>query len=67
MKTLTVQPAYGRQYYSAIEAISAWKDGKDFKIVQGPYVGIGEKQMLIADGYTHVTIRYMGSSVTFQI
>lgn len=67
MQTLTVTPSYGRQYYSATEAISAWESGKDFKIVQGPYIGIGEKAMLIADGYTHVTIRYMHSSVTFQI
>jgi len=33
-------PAYGRQYKTKQQALDAWKDGKDFKIVDGPYTSI---------------------------
>ena len=46
---LTAQGAYGR---NAVE--SDWKDGKDFKILSGPYFSIRDIKALKADGYTHI-------------
>lgn len=39
-KPLVVMPAYGRSYKSREEVTEAWKSGKDFKIVNGPYCSI---------------------------
>jgi hypothetical protein len=35
--TYTVRPAYGRVYMTKEQALQDWKDGRDFKIVNGPY------------------------------
>ena len=37
---LVIMPAYGRQYKTSKEAVEAWKSGKDFKIINGPYCSI---------------------------
>ena len=37
---LVVMPAYGRSYKTTNEAVEAWRSGKDFKIVNGPYCSI---------------------------
>jgi hypothetical protein len=41
MKTITVTPAYGRDYTSAKAAAAAWKEGKDFLLAdpQSPWCG----------------------------
>jgi hypothetical protein len=39
-KPIVLMPAYGRSYKTSQEAIDAWKSGKDFKIVNGPYCSI---------------------------
>jgi hypothetical protein len=39
-KPLVVMPAYGRTYKSREEVIEAWKSGKDFKVVNGPYCSV---------------------------
>ena len=35
-----IMPAYGRQYTTSEQARADWNDGKDFKIVGGPYLSI---------------------------
>jgi hypothetical protein len=37
---LVVIPAYGRKYSTKEAAVQDWKDGKDFKIANGPYCSI---------------------------
>ena len=37
---LNVKAAYGRQYTTASEAMADWLQGKDFKIIAGPYCSI---------------------------
>ena len=39
-QTLMLTPAYGREYKTKAEALAAWEEGKDFKIVNGPYCSI---------------------------
>lgn len=58
---ITLTPAYGRDYKSAAAAVEAWELGKDFIIATPgypPYVNIGNKKYLIADGFTAARIRY---------
>ena len=47
-KPVVVMPAYGRQYKTSQEAYAAWKSGKDFKIVNGPYCSVRDIQKLHA-------------------
>lgn len=58
MKHLTLVPAYGRDYQTAARAEGAWIAGKDWRMPEGPYVGIGERETLLAQGYTSVRLRY---------
>lgn len=46
-------PAYGRQYKTSQEAKADWNAGKDFKIVNGPYLSIRDIDY-IKDNYTSV-------------
>lgn len=39
-KPLVIMPAYGRNYKNREEVVEAWKSGKDFKVVGGPYCSI---------------------------
>lgn len=41
-----LQPAYGRKYKTTSEVIEAWRSGKDFKIVGGPYCSIRDVDAL---------------------
>ena len=41
-----LEAAYGRSYATAEAAISAWKKGKDFKIINGPYCSIRDIAIL---------------------
>jgi len=50
---LMIMPAYGRQYKTSQEAKADWEAGKDFKIVNGPYVSIRDINSL-KDKYTSV-------------
>jgi hypothetical protein len=64
MKTLTVVPAYGRDYTSKASALADWKDGKDFRIADmshhddGRYLSSRDAGALQAGRITHVHIRY---------
>jgi hypothetical protein len=44
-----LEAAYGRSYATAEVAIRAWKEGKDFKIVDGPYTSIRDLGILMWD------------------
>ena len=60
MTTLTVVPAYGRDYKSRAEALAAWDDEKDFLISDmsaGPDNGRYVNKPQVPDGMT-VNIRY---------
>jgi hypothetical protein len=50
---LMIMPAYGRQYKTSQEAKADWEAGKDFKIVNGPYLSIRDINSL-KDKYTSV-------------
>lgn len=39
-------PAYGKKYKTSDEVRSAWKSGKDFKIVGGSYCSIRDVEAL---------------------
>ena len=61
MKTLTVGPAYGRDYKSKVEVLEAWGEGKDFAIngdPLAPVVNVEEISNLMMDGYEAITFRY---------
>lgn len=64
MRTLTVVPAYGRDYPTAAAATRDWTARKDFRIrdvgcpFDGAYVGAGQVGELLDDGYTHLHIRH---------
>ncbi len=46
---LHLSPAYGRRYKTGADALKDWKDGKDFKITNGPYCSVRDTAMLIRD------------------
>lgn len=39
-------PAYGRVYKTREECVQAWMDGKDFKILNGPYCSVRDQNYL---------------------
>jgi hypothetical protein len=43
--------AYGRNYETVEKMINDWLDGKDFKIVGGPYCSVRDVELLKQDGY----------------
>ena len=62
MKTLQATSAYGRKYYSNEQVVEAWKAGKDFKILGGPYFSSRDSQVLKNDGYGVISILYFDGS-----
>jgi hypothetical protein len=52
-KPLMIMPAYGRQYKTSEQARADWNAGKDFKIVNGPYLSIRDVNYL-KDTYSSV-------------
>ena len=60
-KSLTVSPAYGRDYKSKKAVLVDWDDNKDFIIQDMVKSGMVNKQQineLKEYGYTHIHIRY---------
>lgn len=43
---LLLVPAYGRRYSSKQDAEKDWKEGRDFKIYNGPYTSIRDSKKL---------------------
>ena len=61
MRTLTIGPAYGRDYPSKAKALADWDANKDFTIhdlFHGGYVSKSQKDQLIRDGITSLILRY---------
>jgi hypothetical protein len=54
-KSITVTPAYGRDYKTEAEARADWNSGKDFSIPGGGYVN---KEDAEKAGITEVRIRF---------
>lgn len=44
--TLFVLPAYGRRYQTEEALRKDWEEGKDFKIVSGPYLSIRDQDKI---------------------
>jgi len=63
MSTINVVGAYGREYDSIITAKAEWDLGKDFKIVDGPYINISDWQEHKEDS----TVVFQGNSSTWVL
>lgn len=55
MGILTILGAYGRVYHTTDRMLVAWRAGKDFKILNGPYCSIRDIDSLTKD-YTIVQL-----------
>lgn len=51
MMTLFVIPAYGRRYETEEALRKDWTDGKDFKIIAGPYLFIRDQDQIEGEIY----------------
>lgn len=60
--TIILVPAYGRQYADKDIAIKAWNEGKDFKIINGPYCSIRDIARLRMTN-NHILIRYGNAEI----
>lgn len=61
MNTLTIIPAYGRDYRSRAAAIADWQAGKDFlahSVNGSGYCSVRDSAAFLKDGITHVSLRY---------
>jgi hypothetical protein len=56
--SITVVPAYGRDYKSKAEALAAWSTGVDWKIPDGPYVSARDIPHAKLDGVKEIRLRY---------
>ncbi len=54
--SLTVVPAYERKYETVEEAKKAWEEGKDFRIVRGPYCSSRDAASMKTMGFVSVVI-----------
>ena len=61
-RSITIAPAFGRDYASKAKALAAWDDNKDFVIhdlfIGGRYVNKQQREELIRDGITTIMLRY---------
>jgi hypothetical protein len=55
---LVLLPAYGRSYETEAEVLSDWSDGKDFKVIRGPYCSIRDTELIGKDGFEAIYIIY---------
>ena len=62
MKSLTLTPAYGRDYKNKQDALTDWNSNKDFIIADffNPYDGKPANKSDLTGNYSHVNIRYQG-------
>lgn len=58
MKTLQACPAYARRYTTQADMLKDWADGKDFKIVGGPYFSNRDIDLLKSQGYGQIEMSY---------
>lgn len=52
-----LMPAYGAKYLTKDAVLNAWKEGKDFKVVGGPYCSIRDVDVL-KQTYNKIFIEY---------
>ena len=58
-KNITLTPAYGRDYRSAVAVMLDWKAENDFVLQPaGSYCSILNTALLKASGVTHIHFRY---------
>jgi len=57
MNTLFVGSAYGRIYPFRHQVLEAWRGGKDFKIVNGPYMSVRDTGLIKDEGYDQVVFK----------
>lgn len=55
-RPLYAQPAYGRRVCNAAIAQEMLDNGKDFKILHGPYFSKRDVAELKVQGYTHIVL-----------
>ncbi len=54
--SINIAPAYGRTYESLGSMVEAWNDGKDFKVISGPYCSVRDIKVLKEEyGTVYVT------------
>lgn len=53
---LELIPAYGRTYSDPKVMMQDWEDGKDFKIVGGPYCSIRDLNLMRERGFKSLVI-----------
>ena len=59
MNTITVVPAYGRDYNSKEAVVTSWENGSDFKVATtGQYIGKSELSFLKANNVSAINFRY---------
>ena len=62
MRTVSVIPAYGRDYKSKTDLLADWRAGKDFRLQDvafgDSYFSIRNAASLQEDGVTHLNIHY---------
>lgn len=58
MQTLSLFPAYGRDYKNKKDLLADWNAGKDFKTVHGQYTSVDETRFLKELGITAVIFYY---------
>lgn len=51
MNMLFIIPAYGRRYQTEEALRKDWEDGKDFKILNGPYLSIRDQDQIDGEIY----------------
>ena len=54
MGNLLLMPAYGRDYEDIQSLLIDWREGKDFKLLSGPYCSSRDINLMKEDGYTTV-------------
>lgn len=54
---LILVPAYGRQYATKEDAFADYFEGKDFRILSGPYTSVRDYDLLVMD-FGRVFIRW---------
>jgi len=66
--TLNVTPAYGTVYVDEMQMLDDWNNGKDFKIINGPYFSIRDKMAIREEmGVTRLCVYNLPSSEVWNI
>lgn len=64
---LDIIPAYGKSYTTSARFLADWQAGKDFRIVNGPYMSIRDSKRLLDQGYDLVRFRDVRHEVNVRI